>query len=230
MKLKKKLFLSSGYSLSDEKLSKLNPETLVSVSFKYPDIEKLSKYNYKKRLKVVRLLEEGYHNEVGKMLSNLESRGKIKEQRAFMMKIRIKFSDLNELRLLKFVSRISILKIKGIQKKPTKTNKDQYYNVVAKVRVEVEGVKKKKNRLELRMSLIKAGSIKDAKRRTLNDYKKYALPYLSVKGRIIHWKLIKILDLYETGISHVSEFSDKEGVEVYSLFVNHKKQMKMFDN
>jgi hypothetical protein len=60
--------------------------------------------------------------------------------------------------------------------------------------------------------LVKAVTEEDAKRRLMQRWREYAEPYLNLRGELVRWKLVEVLDVYELCESEI----DPAGTEVYS--------------
>jgi hypothetical protein len=65
---------------------------------------------------------------------------------------------------------------------------------------------------EDRFILVRASSVKEAKKRLTRRWREYATPYLNSNGQMVSWSLEKVIDVYDTGETEI----DPAGTEVYS--------------
>lgn len=227
MKPRYKVFSIRHFCSTKKELAKLNPSVEISINLKYPEIKLLTEYKIKKRPKVARNILSQKCNETRQLIETLGGRILDEKSRPFEIKAAVKYLDLKIIQKQNQIEIIWLTKIDGIRKKKINTNR-QFYVVVSKVRIRIEGIPKKKNDLELRISMIKAKSGKKAIKKTTADYKEYAKPYLNTDGRIVIWELVKVLDVYETGVYKSTEFN-KNSVELYSKFIRSEKLLKSLE-
>lgn len=227
MKNYPKVYLPTEFHCAKKELAKGNPKVTVDISFKYPKIEDLVNHSYKKRLKIVRKELSKKYKKTCQLIAKMKGKVEDVKSNPFSVKASISYLDINKVLEVEGLESIWIKEIEGIKRKKSK-NKHEFYTVVSKVRIEIEGFNKKKGDVELRITLMKAKSKAQAEKKTKRDYKNYEKPYLNVEGRLVSWKFVKIVDVYETGLSKSSSFNDAKGVELYSKFISPKNLKKIF--
>lgn len=210
------------YKTTKVKLAKSNAKIKVHLKFERP-CEELRKIKYKNRLnKSQKILNDIYTNFAEKFneVKPLKSEGNI-----YGAKLELTFKELVKISKLQFIEWISITKIEGFKKRKLKYKKP-YFSVVSKVLIDIEGIKKNRLSTELRIMLIQAKTKKEACQNVFKDFKEYEKPYFNPKGRIVQWKLIKIIDSYETDVYKSGDFKNRYGVEVYSkMFKKNSKRI-----
>ena len=103
------------------------------------------------------------------------------------------------------------------RKKTNFKEKKRFISVKARVAIQVEGVKKGKQKYENRILIIKAKSFKSAKKKLRREFKKYQKSYLNPAGKLVRWKLEKFIDFFETDVYESSDFNNKSGNEIFSV-------------
>lgn len=195
----------------------LNPIIKVQVKFKYPSVE-LKDHKPKNRLALSRKILQAHYQTLASQYKKCQPRG---EKELYGAVLSLPYHQLPLLQKNQTIEYISVLKIKGVKRRKEKKT-PRYFSVVLQIIIEVEGVQQKKCLNELRVVLIKASSMEQAKKKVKKGVQADA-PYLNPMGRLVHWKLKRIVDCYETPMEDLQEIHGVLGVEVYSKFLKNEK-------
>jgi hypothetical protein len=132
----------------------------------------------------------------------------------------LRVADLDRIRRLPGVGHIWVRGVEGLRRSRGKPQ-EEWFAVRGRVMIQVEGQKKGLQSYEDRILLVRAPSSRDAERRAVREFFDYAkLVYLNRAGRMIRWKLEKIIDVYETDMKDL----DPKGTEVWSSL--HSRRMR----
>lgn len=193
-------------------------ENLVEIKIwlKYPDPMQFVEFKPKERLKRIDM----YHRESFNRLIDLNLFEKYKvtgtKKRPIAVLTRVKYRTLKLFNKLDYVTSISIESINNAINKVKETADERYFCVKMTVVIEIEGIALKKQDIEKRFVLIKAGSSEDAYEKLDKQKGEYGEPYLNSDGRFVRWKIYSFDDCYETDINSPKDLDNISGVEIYS--------------
>jgi hypothetical protein len=108
------------------------------------------------------------------------------------------------------VGRISLRSIEGVRR--TRETALAWFCVLGVVEVRIEGGQRKDRRLEYRWVVVQARDVAGANRKLQSNWREHATPYLNRNGRIVEWKLLRILE-----VQRLNSPLDPGGTEVFSL-------------
>jgi len=136
------------------------------------------------------------------------------------LRCKLRVEDLDRVRELRGIGYIWVRRVEGLRCSPRKPQ-EEWFAVRGRVMIQIEGQRKGLQKYEERILLVRARTFREAERRALREFVNYAkLLYLNPSGRIVRWKLEKIIDVYETDLEEL----DPRGTEVWSSL--HSRRMR----
>ncbi|MGH1334973.1 MAG: DUF4288 domain-containing protein [Aureispira sp.] len=203
-----------------KKWKQLKATLKLEVKFRYPSIE-LKAHRPKDRLALSKKILKGHYQTLKSNYNKCQPLGKKEVYGAILS---VPYKELHALQKNEAIEWINILKIEGFKRRKKKKTAT-YFSVVLQVVIEVEGVKKTKLLNEIKIVLVKAKSIEQAKKKVKKGEATSA-PYLNPAGKIVHWKFKKIIDCYETTMENPNAVNDTFGIEVYAIFIKNNKSLQ----
>jgi hypothetical protein len=120
------------------------------------------------------------------------------------------------------VSTVHVVRVEGFRAPSRPTPKETWFCVRALVAICIEGQRAGMQSTEDRFLLVLARSFEDAKKRLSKSWPSYATPYMNSTGRLVSWRLDKIVDIYDVDETKI----DPAGTEVYSRLGRRKMRPK----
>ncbi|TGE25592.1 DUF4288 domain-containing protein [Hymenobacter aquaticus] len=196
----------------------------ITIHFPWPDVDQLKHLVPEKRKAAIDDLMRGHLDQVvGSGLLQSHTIEYVGHRRPRSLKAEVVIENLPVLCQLPDVDRISILNVAGLRKKRQRSSKRlEFYCVKMTVAIQIEGDDHGMQSYEERYVLIKAASFEDAYERLEATRADYGKPYLNSDGYFVRWQIESLDDCYQTIIESTAEFSQPEGVEVFSVLKKRK--------
>lgn len=211
------------FNISKKELKNSKIEMTVRIHIRYPRYDKWLKFRPKiRKNKIDSALKQNFKllkkNSLGK---KFELIGKKNSPRG--IEIQLNYNELKKIRNLDFIDSTYVVDIDRIDKKKLKLeNRKRFFSVKARVAIQIEGVKRGKQKYENRILIIKAKSFESAAKKLKREFKEYQKPYLNSDGRLVRWKLEKFIDFFETDVYKSDDFNGKSGIEIFSVLKERK--------
>ena len=136
------------------------------------------------------------------------------------LRCKLRVRDLDQLQGLPGAGDVWIHHVEGLRRTPRKPS-DEWFAVRGRVMIQVEGRERGLQTYEDRIVLVRARTFREAEQRALREFARYAKNvYLNAAGRMVRWKLEKIIDIYETDLENL----DPNGTEVWSSL--HSRRLR----
>lgn len=120
------------------------------------------------------------------------------------------------------VSTVYVVRVVGFRATSRRTPKESWFCVRALVAICIEGQRSGLQSTEDRFVLVLARSSENARKRLSKSWAAYATPYMNSTGRLVSWRLDKIVDIYNVNEAKI----DPAGTEVYFNFGRRKMRSK----
>jgi hypothetical protein len=102
--------------------------------------------------------------------------------------------------------------VSGRRRRPSRLEPVEWYGVLARFAIQVEGVTRGLEGYEDRVVIVRARSFTDAEHRLEPEFRRYGSPYLGSSNRLVRWRFERVLDVYHIGPLDLS----KGSAEVFS--------------
>lgn len=125
---------------------------------------------------------------------------------------------LRTLRRHPSVQSVWLNRVEGRQRRKIRRRNLEWYAVLARFAIQVEGQTRGTQDYEDRIVIVQAYNLDDAPRRLRAEFKRYATPYLGATNRLVRWQFEEVLDVYSMGQVNFSE----KAIEVFSTLKSRR--------
>ncbi|GAB2953406.1 hypothetical protein GCM10027048_18210 [Hymenobacter coalescens] len=203
------------WGLRAEQLLGLNNPAAVHISLTWPDYHTLMPYGPRER---IRRIDAHYRRDYQRLRAALPA-GELEltgtPRRPTGVRLRLPLDELPRLLEQDFIGSILVQDIVGMARVKQEAG-PRFWCVEARFAVQIENATKGLQLYEDRMLLVQAASEVEAKQKLMTGFEGYAKPYLNNSGQLVRWQFESFLDTYSLDVHSASEFTNEQGVEVFS--------------